>query len=186
MLESISWQKWRNTVKLAGGIPATLSTDGRWKTYTCLIALIYNWYEIESTWSWDRFSSVLEMRGDIYCCSELEQIWSIFLLINVNINRAIGEKRGWHFHTMRFSSESVTHPFSYMKPRREKKTEEGKNEHLFHCKVGETELMVDWNGLSKMSYPTVMSHLLMYFPSLFFLNFTPWTDITLMAFCFNS
>lgn len=44
---------------------------------------------------------------------------------------------------MRFSSESVTHPFSYMKSRREKKTEEGKNERVFDGKFGETELMVD-------------------------------------------
>lgn len=108
------------------------------------------------------------MRGDIYCCLEIELIWSIFLLlINVNINKAIEERRGWHFHTMRFSSESVTHPFSYLKSWREKKTEERKNEHVFHGKAAETELMVVWNGLFKMSYPTVMSCILMYFPLLF-------------------
>ncbi len=108
------------------------------------------------------------MQGDIYCYLEIELIWSIFLLlINVNINKAIGERRGWHFHTMRFSSESVTHPFSYLKSWREKKTEERKNEHVFRVKAAETELMVVWNGLSKMSYPTVMSCLFMYFPLLF-------------------
>ncbi len=146
---------------------SNMSTCCIWKPYTCFIAPIYDLYDIESWRSWDRFSSAQDARWHLLLLrnrADMEYLSSFDKCQHKQSNRR--KKRLTFSHYAIFIRKRHTSFFIPEVMEREK-TEERKNEHVFHVKAAETELMVVWNGLSKMSYPTVMSCLFMYFPLLF-------------------